>query len=62
MAMRTDTGELLDRARRYQRQGRSEEAAAAFAGVADALEARADWPGVVAVRARQARALADAGR
>jgi hypothetical protein len=57
-----ETGALLDRAKKYERQGRSEEAAAAYAGVADAFEAQGDWPSAVAVRARHARALAAAGR
>ncbi|MFC6936599.1 hypothetical protein ACFQHO_44290 [Actinomadura yumaensis] len=62
MTFQVDTGALLDRARKYERQGRAEEAAAAFAEAAGALEARADWPSAVAARARHARALASAGR
>ncbi|MEU6040095.1 hypothetical protein ABZ801_32290 [Actinomadura sp. NPDC047616] len=62
MTFQSDTGALLDRARKYERQGRAEEAASAYARAADALEARADWFSAVAVRARHARALCDAGR
>ncbi|MEO3824001.1 DUF1266 domain-containing protein [Actinomadura sp. B10D3] len=61
MTFQADTGALLDRARRYERQGRSAEAAAAFAKVAEAMEAHGDLMSAVAVRARQARALAAAG-
>ncbi|GAA2595367.1 DUF1266 domain-containing protein [Actinomadura fulvescens] len=57
-----NTGELLDRARKYDRQGRFEDAAAAFAALADAMEAGGDWASAVAVRAREARALQAAGR
>ncbi|WP_344283849.1 DUF1266 domain-containing protein [Actinomadura napierensis] len=53
---------MLDRARRYERQGRSEEAAEAYASAAQDAEARGDRASAAAVRARQARALAAAGR
>ncbi|MEU6745961.1 hypothetical protein ABZ914_07040, partial [Spirillospora sp. NPDC046719] len=53
---------MLDRARKYERQGRPEEAAGAYASAAQDAEARGDRPSAVAVRARQARALAAAGR
>ncbi|MFF5262268.1 DUF1266 domain-containing protein [Actinomadura viridis] len=52
----------LDRARKYERQGRAELAATAYSRIAGALEARADWTAAIAVRARHARALQDAGR
>ncbi|GAA1804738.1 DUF1266 domain-containing protein [Actinomadura chokoriensis] len=61
MTVQGDADALLERARRYERQGRAAEAAAAFAGAGRALEARGDWTGAVAVRARYARALAAAG-
>lgn len=53
---------MLDRARKYERQGRPEEAAGAYASAAQDAEARGDRASAVAVRARQARALAAAGR
>ncbi|TDD81449.1 DUF1266 domain-containing protein [Actinomadura rubrisoli] len=59
--MTSESGALLERARKYERQGRPEEAAPAYASAAEALEARGDWGAAVAVRARQARALAAAG-
>ncbi|MGP4025571.1 DUF1266 domain-containing protein [Actinomadura sp. 3N407] len=52
---------MLDRARKFERQGRHGEAAAAYAGAAEAMEAHGDWTSAVAVRARCARALAAAG-
>ncbi|GAA2402959.1 hypothetical protein GCM10010191_08130 [Actinomadura vinacea] len=52
----------LDRARKYERQGRPDRAAVAYAEVAGALEAAGDWASAVAVRGRHARALQDAGR
>ena len=52
----------LDRARKYERQGKPEQAARLYAEVAAALEARGDWAPAVAVRGRHARALQDAGR
>ncbi|WP_433469553.1 DUF1266 domain-containing protein [Spirillospora sp. CA-128828] len=61
MTVQADTGALLDRARKYERQGRPGEAAAAYAKAAEAVEARGDWTSAVAVRARYARALAAAG-
>ncbi|QFG26595.1 DUF1266 domain-containing protein [Actinomadura sp. WMMB 499] len=61
MTMEADPGAMLDRARKYERQGRPEEAAAAFAEAAGRLEARGDRA-AAGVRARQARALAAAGR
>ncbi|MEV3925295.1 DUF1266 domain-containing protein [Actinomadura coerulea] len=62
MTFQADTGAVLDRARRYERQGRAEEAAAAYANAAEALEARGDLASAAAARARYARALAAAGR
>ncbi|MES9603708.1 MULTISPECIES: DUF1266 domain-containing protein [Actinomadura] len=62
MTFQADTGAVLDRARRYERQGRAEEAAAAYANAADAMEARGDLASAAAARARYARALAAAGR
>ncbi|TYB41914.1 DUF1266 domain-containing protein [Actinomadura chibensis] len=53
---------ILDRARKFERQGRPAEAAAAFAEAAEAMEARGDRAAAVAARARCARALAAAGR
>ncbi|WP_242910037.1 DUF1266 domain-containing protein [Actinomadura terrae] len=53
---------MLDRARKFERQGRAGEAAAAYAEAAKAMEARGDWTSAVAVRARHARALAAAGQ
>ncbi|TMQ91050.1 DUF1266 domain-containing protein [Actinomadura soli] len=53
---------ILDRARKFERQGRPGEAAAAYAEAAEAMEARGDWTSAVAVRARCARALAAAGK
>ncbi|RKS73662.1 uncharacterized protein DUF1266 [Actinomadura pelletieri DSM 43383] len=53
---------MLDRARKFERQGRFGEAAAAFADAAEAMEARGDGTSAVATRARCARALAAAGR
>lgn len=61
MTFQADTGALLDRARKYERQGRHAEAAAEFAKAAEAMEARGDRMSAVAVRARHARALAAAG-
>ncbi|TDD67249.1 DUF1266 domain-containing protein [Actinomadura darangshiensis] len=61
MTIQAETGALLDRARKYERQGRAGEAAAAYAEAAEAMEARGDWTPAVAVRARFARALAAAG-
>ncbi|MEV4677428.1 hypothetical protein AB0K34_37735, partial [Actinomadura sp. NPDC049382] len=61
MMVQGDPGALLERARKFERQGRSAEAAAAFAEAAGAMEARGDWPDAAAVRARYARALAAAG-
>nr|BFE38245.1 hypothetical protein GCM10010200_104960 [Actinomadura rugatobispora] len=58
MTMRAE----LDRARKYERQGKPGEAVRLYAEVAAALEARGDWASAVAVRGRQARALQDAGR
>ncbi|WP_067467403.1 DUF1266 domain-containing protein [Actinomadura macra] len=52
---------MLDRARKFERQGRPGEAAAVYADAAAEMEARGDWPSAVAVRARHARALAAAG-
>ncbi|MEU8801960.1 DUF1266 domain-containing protein [Spirillospora sp. NPDC048819] len=52
---------MLERARKFERQGRHGEAAAAYAGAAEAMEAHGDWTSAVAVRARGARALAAAG-
>ncbi|MEU5882610.1 DUF1266 domain-containing protein [Spirillospora sp. NPDC047279] len=60
--MTHQAAELLDRARKFERQGRPEEAAAAFAAVADTMEAGGDWASAVAVRGRHARALQAAGR
>ncbi|MBE1535982.1 DUF1266 domain-containing protein [Actinomadura algeriensis] len=62
MTIDADPGALLDRARKYERQGRPEEAAAAFADAAGRLEALGDRSSAAGVRARQARALAAAGR
>ncbi|WUI03495.1 DUF1266 domain-containing protein [Spirillospora sp. NBC_00431] len=53
---------ILDRARKFERQGRSGDAAAAYAEAAEAMEARGDWTSAVAARARCARALAAAGK
>ncbi|WP_412517625.1 DUF1266 domain-containing protein [Actinomadura madurae] len=61
MTIQAETGALLDRARKYERQGRPAEAAAVFAKAAEAMEAHGDRMSAVAVRARQARALAAAG-
>jgi tetratricopeptide (TPR) repeat protein len=61
MMVQGDPGALLERARKYERQGRSAEAAAAFAEAAGAMEARGEWPAAAAARARYARALAAAG-
>lgn len=61
MTFQAETGALLDRARKYERQGRAAEAAAVFAKAAEAMEAHGDRMSAVAVRARQARALAAAG-
>ncbi|MFG2089007.1 MULTISPECIES: DUF1266 domain-containing protein [unclassified Spirillospora] len=52
---------MLERARKFERQGRHGEAAAAYAGAAEELERRGDRTSAVAVRARWARALAAAG-
>lgn len=62
MTFQADTGAVLDRARKYERQGRAEEAAAAYANAAEAMEARGDLASAAAARARYARALAAAGR
>ncbi|MEU8125040.1 DUF1266 domain-containing protein [Spirillospora sp. NPDC049024] len=61
MTFQGDAG-ALERARKYERQGRAEEAAAAYAGAAEAMEARGDRASAAAARARYARALAAAGR
>jgi hypothetical protein len=61
MAVQGDVGALVERARKYERQGRPAEAAAAFAEAAGAAEARGDRPAAAALRARYARALAAAG-
>jgi hypothetical protein len=61
MTFQADTGAMLDRARKYERQGRPGEAAAVFAKAAEAMEARGDRASAVVVRARYARALAAAG-
>ncbi|XRQ14899.1 DUF1266 domain-containing protein [Actinomadura welshii] len=52
---------LVERARKFERQGKYGEAAAAYAEAADEMEGRGDWTAAVAVRARCARALAAAG-
>ncbi|RMI37631.1 hypothetical protein, partial [Actinomadura harenae] len=57
-----DPGALLERARRYDRTGRTDEAAAAYAEAAAVLEERRELPMAVLARARQARALAAWGR
>ncbi|MGI5201803.1 DUF1266 domain-containing protein [Spirillospora sp. CA-108201] len=62
MTFQADTGAVLDRARRYERQGRNAEAAAAYADAAEAMAARGDRASAAAARARYARALAAAGR
>ncbi|RFS82430.1 DUF1266 domain-containing protein [Actinomadura spongiicola] len=53
---------MLDRARKFERQGRFGEAAAVFADAAEAMRAHGDWTSAVATQARCARALAAAGR
>ncbi|MFV2174470.1 DUF1266 domain-containing protein [Actinomadura sp. LOL_016] len=62
MTIEADPGALLDRARKYERQGRPAEAAASFAEAAGRLEAHGDRASAAGARARQARALAAAGR
>ncbi|MQY09117.1 DUF1266 domain-containing protein [Actinomadura macrotermitis] len=57
MTMQAD----LEQARRYERQGRSDEAAAVYSGLARALQEGGDWPTAIVVRARLARVLADSG-
>ncbi|HEY8481909.1 MAG TPA: DUF1266 domain-containing protein [Spirillospora sp.] len=52
---------MLERARKFERQGNYGEAAAAYAGAADAMEGSGEWAAAVAARARCARALAAAG-
>ncbi|MFB4311370.1 DUF1266 domain-containing protein [Actinomadura sp. GTD37] len=61
MTVQGDAGALVERARKYERQGRAGEAAAAFAEAAGAMEARGDRTAAAAARARYARALAAAG-
>ncbi|RSN68688.1 DUF1266 domain-containing protein [Actinomadura sp. WAC 06369] len=62
MTIDADPGALLDRARKYERQGRPEEAAKAFGEAAGRLAARGDRAAAAGVAARRARALAAAGR
>ncbi|MCP2342320.1 DUF1266 domain-containing protein [Actinomadura rupiterrae] len=57
-----DPRALLERARRYDRTGRTDEAAAAYAEAAAVLEERRELPMAVLARAHQARALAVQGR
>ncbi|MFC4913831.1 DUF1266 domain-containing protein [Actinomadura gamaensis] len=57
-----DPRALLERARRYDRTGRTDEAAAAYAEAAAVLEERRELPAAVLARARQAHALAVQGR
>ncbi|WP_168220925.1 hypothetical protein [Actinomadura sp. WMMA1423] len=52
MTFQGDAGAVLDRARRYERQGRASIAAAAYAEAAAAMEARGDLASAAAVRAR----------
>ncbi|MFD0534508.1 DUF1266 domain-containing protein [Actinomadura luteofluorescens] len=62
MTFQADAGAVLDRARKYERQGRNAEAAAAYADAAEAMEARGEPAAAAGARARYARALAAAGR
>ncbi|WP_433323650.1 DUF1266 domain-containing protein [Spirillospora sp. CA-294931] len=62
MTVQGEAGPLLERAKKYERQGKPEEAAHAYARVAQAMESRSEWAAAIAVRARHARALAEAGR
>ncbi|MEV4255956.1 hypothetical protein AB0J52_22595, partial [Spirillospora sp. NPDC049652] len=57
-----DPRALLERARRYDRTGRADEAVAAYAEAAAVLEERRELPLAVLARARQAHALAAQGR
>ncbi|WP_051468920.1 DUF1266 domain-containing protein [Actinomadura oligospora] len=57
-----DPRALLERARRYDRTGRTDEAASAYAEAAAVLEERRELPMAVLARARQAHALASQGR
>ncbi|TDC88743.1 DUF1266 domain-containing protein [Actinomadura sp. 7K507] len=52
---------MLERARKFERQGKHGEAAAAYKEVAGEMEGRGDLAAAVAARARCARALAAAG-
>ncbi|MEV5830148.1 hypothetical protein AB0L25_31720, partial [Spirillospora sp. NPDC052242] len=54
MTIDADPGALLDRARKYERQGRPEEAAEAFAEAAGRLAARGDRAAAAGVEARRA--------